>query len=375
MQGADQEVVGHHAQAAEDAGQNLFLVNGQGEGFANLDVVKRRDRRVHGHVEHLCAWHGGDLERTLCVDARQEVCGHAQQQVDTTGLELEEGRGILLDFTQGQVLDLGGPLVLREAAGPTVVVIAHQLGLLAHSEADQLERAAAHRCRHAELVAQRLVGLRRGDAHEAGGHVEQQTGVRALHLKAHGVVVDHDDLVDRLDHEGVLGALVLGYPPFDHLGVEGLAVMELDATAQFEGPAHAVRRGLPAFSQLTVEGLVGILHHHAVEDQVVGDVELGALDRVVGRCPSFAGIEHESGILGQCRAEGAQAANTGCGQCQMAQVAVERSHGFSWKGRAGVGAGGCHGVVISQENSGNPPGQAGPYPQRDSANQRQPALQ
>jgi hypothetical protein len=53
--------------------------------------------------------------------------------------------------------------------------------------------------------------------------------------------------------------------------------------------------------QLAVEGLVGVLHHHAVEDQVVGDVELGGLDRVVGGEAVLARVDHEHRVLGPGR--------------------------------------------------------------------------
>jgi hypothetical protein len=159
LQAADEEVAGHRAGATKQAGHDLFLVHRQRHGLAHLDVGEGLHRGVDGHVHHFGAWQEHQLQVFHGLDLGDEVAGHAEQRVHTAGLEFEEGGGVFVDLAQRQALDLGRPGVLGQYRGPAIVFIAHQHGLLADIEALQLEGAAAHGGRDAELVAQGLVGL------------------------------------------------------------------------------------------------------------------------------------------------------------------------------------------------------------------------
>ena len=90
-------------------------------------------------------------------------------------------------------------------------------------------------------------------------HVEQQDRVRPLGLDLDRVVVDLAQVLDRGEGERHLRArLGLALEGVDDVvGIEGVAIVELDALAELEGPGHAVVAALPLGRQIRLERQVG----------------------------------------------------------------------------------------------------------------------
>jgi hypothetical protein len=93
-------------------------------------------------------------------------------------------------------------------------------------------------------------------------HQEQEVRVELLVDHDHGVLVHDADALHRGERALVLvGALFAGGAlkrELDRVGIEGLAVLELDALAQLEGVGLEVGRDFPALGQQRRDAAVGV---------------------------------------------------------------------------------------------------------------------
>jgi hypothetical protein len=121
----------------------------------------------------------------------------------------------------------------------------------------ELVGAGAHRFGGVGVGALGLDHDGRGLAHQ-----EQEVRVELLVDHDHGVLVHDADALHRGERALVLvGALFAGGAlkrELDRVGIEGLAVLELDALAQLEGVGLEVGRDFPALGQQRRDAAVGV---------------------------------------------------------------------------------------------------------------------
>ena len=124
---------------------------------------------------------------------------------------------------------------------------------------------------------------------EPEGEVVQERRVGLVGDERDRVVVDHLDVLHRPERHAhvlplavaVVGVLLEDDPRegvVDRACVEGVAVVELDALAQLEGPGQPVVGNLPGLGQLGLD-VHGVL---AEDDQVLEHLDAG-LDRLAVR--------------------------------------------------------------------------------------------
>ena len=184
-----------------------------------------------------------------------------------------------------------------------VALEALQLGGTARIERDELEGAGAHGCL-LERVGGGVLGID-ADVREA----LVQRGVRLLHADPHGGRADHRHLIDRAE-AGRQEALEPDHPieaEFDILGVEGGAVVELDAGAQ--GQLEGLGVGVaPLGGQPRLQGVGQVLEvgvDQGIED-VLPDRAPGGQLRVVrvDDLDLLGDRGDELAALGGCRGRG-----------------------------------------------------------------------
>ena len=248
--------------AQQDRLDDGVAVHGHGQGLAHFLVFHDAALRVVAHGQGHGAVHA--LHGQLAVffqrvdHGQRDLVGH----VDAARLQFGGLCGGLCDEAVDQVVQLGraapvaGVALKREA----------DLGLVV----DELEGAGADRV--GAKVGAAFFGdvLGRNNHGAVAGQFGQQHGVGVLQQKVHGVGVDHHDFFDRVVVRllGALFALVTQQAverELDGLGVERLAVMELDPFAQREAQLGVVVQKLPLGRQAGHQFHIGGAHDQAVK--------------------------------------------------------------------------------------------------------------
>src|SRR5450759_2931804 len=195
---------------------------------------------------------GGDKLYTAGRDLVDDRGVDAIDHVDFLVVEREHAGRVVGDYAEDDVLGQG--------LGAPVRVIADQDDVLTLVPLHELVGTGADRGFHDGVVpGGKGLGAddRSGQAH---GQVRQERGVLLAHVDRHGVGVDHDDVLNRAEHEA--GVAHVGRDlrrklavdvELDGVGVEVGAVVELDALLQLERVAEAVGADLPRLSQARLD--------------------------------------------------------------------------------------------------------------------------
>jgi hypothetical protein len=234
------------------------------------------------------------------LEARHRVGRRRLDHVDRIRQERRGAAGILGRADQHQPVGLG------DALGIPVALVLHQLGALARHQAGELERAGARRLRRhlVPVLALLLPVGRTGDQEPQHLIGKERVDSLGLYLDRHVVdlLVTRDRGQARPDLRRL--ALVelrrvlvedLFEVPDNGVGVEGRAVVELDARPELEGPQRLVALvdrpfGGEAGDQLA--GPVGDIHLPG--DQRIVDGEAGELVGA-GAAIGLAGGERDIG--------------------------------------------------------------------------------
>ena len=193
---------------------------------------------VAGGLEHLDA--GRTLEQThgLQIGARHDV--------DLVGLQRAGARADVRDV---QGLD-------RVEVGPALLpVVGFAVGCGAHARVELLEHVAAGA--DTALPVHSATVLGRADDQMVVADQVREVGAAAGQLEHHRVLAVRLDVLDRGDDAlggrlGILAAVMVERGD-DVVGIERLAVVELHALAQLEGPGRGIGRSVPALGQLADE--------------------------------------------------------------------------------------------------------------------------
>ena len=275
---SDRVVVAGDAAAAQDLLDQLLPVEGVLQRLAHVVVVERRLVGVHRIGEVLVARHLEDLDVPVALQQVRRLEVDPVDHVDLTGY-------------QGGLAGVG--IVDRqhfhgiEVAAVRLVVVVEAAGIQTHAGLEVLADVAAG----ADPLSDRLVlHPRRVDQDVVVAQEVGEVGVAVFQRKGDRVVIVLLHVLNRGDDRlgrGLRGlADVVLQRLDDVVRAEGLAVVELDASLELEGPDRRVVRGLPAFRQLAGQAAVGPDLGQAVEDHAVG----GHLHEDVGVGPAVPAV-------------------------------------------------------------------------------------
>ncbi|MEJ2358966.1 MAG: hypothetical protein P8Y13_12950 [Deinococcales bacterium] len=247
-----------------------LLVDRVVHGLPHTLVVERLDLRVHGHVAHVDARLGADLELAVGLDGVHQLGWQVLDELRLTTLQHRHPGGRVGDEQEVEVLDLRG-------TAPVV-----RVGL----EHDLLPRGPAHELEGPRADGVLVDGLavlldgRRAD--DAAGRVREGVEHRAERLaqgELHLVLGEHvdalDDTVEAPAPELVGRVLDPVEVGLDRLGVERRAVLEGDALAEVEGEHRGLRVGRPGGRQLSHD-LAGLVEadESFVDGSLDGEVQI-----------------------------------------------------------------------------------------------------
>ena len=230
-----------HAVAVGCAFNDGLAVNRGSDGAAHAHIVKRLllvvDRQ-NGLGTRAADHH---LELGVGLELHHAARRDAWEGIDVTGQQGSHLRCRVADEAESHLLDL-------DASRIAVAVPLAQCDRRTFVPCRQLVRAGANRLGCIVLDALGLDDDGRGLTHQ-----EQEVRVQSGVQDNHGVVVNCCHARHAGEGAFVLVGALLGSGTlkrkFDGLGVEGFAVLELDALAQFEGVGLEVGRDFPAFCQ------------------------------------------------------------------------------------------------------------------------------
>ena len=236
---------------------------------ADAVVVEGLLVRQHGDGLERGALHLDDRHRGIPLERPDEGHRHLEDHLDVPARQGSDLRGGLGKVHLPQLVEIRLP-------GIPVVGVPHHAGAVARSVLGDPERPGSRGLRR-ELVR----AVRGHDAAERRAQRQRQVGVRRAQAEPDRPRVDRLDLLDRPQHRtarrrglGVQDAL---HAEHDVLGGQGLAVMELDARTQGEGPGAALVVSGPAGGQLRL-GLKLLVDADEVVEHVLHDHVLVALD-------------------------------------------------------------------------------------------------
>ena len=332
------DVSSRGAGAREDGVADGLTVDGQGDGLAQVHILKQRIGVVDGEVvdgglvaqQHLLARGDGVavVRQAIGVLGGGDLCSGNVAEVIVAGLELLIGSlHVLLDVElDGGDLRLVAVVVLETLEVDVLAVhplAVHHEGAIAHRSGEVgveiLQSHGGHRgqggvARHigevgiggGELDHEGLV-IGRGDAREDVGLAGSQC-VIAVH---HGDVVGHGRGAVSVG----LGIHQTGPATYERLGIHGVAVVELAALLEGEGELGAVVIGSPRLSGGGYElALLVIEVGKAVKHLIANLSALGLLAVVGVDGHGVVDVDLGSSALSACLGGGAVILLAG-GQC------------------------------------------------------------
>jgi len=258
-------------------------VRGEADRLANPQVVERRLPDVHDELET-----GARLEaHQQLVAGLVAVVGHELRwevldHVRFAGRDDPTAHRVLGDEAHRDALEIRGPGALLDAGAPVVLVPTLEGDVAVRHPLDELERPGAD-----EVVvelARRVRGERRGRPDRDSDHRVEEVDPGPVVAEAQRVGVDDLHRHDRAEFVGRLGAGRLGrLDPLEvvlqRLGVEALAILEVDVVAEVEGPGAPLVLDVPAGGQEGLDGAgLGVGESDEVRRQRVD--EPGGLERI-----------------------------------------------------------------------------------------------
>ena len=236
--------------------------------LAHLDVVEGRLAHVDRHVEDARRGDRLDHELVVLLQLGDAHVGDRRDQVDLAGLESGDPRGVLENRPHDDRLHL------RRAAPVILIRLEHQPLVL--RPRDQLERAGPVRLDGDRFLARGVGVFRREHQPEQLAQAHRQEEVGRPGGDVHGEGVHDLGAGDRAEL-GADGGLRFGIRgsvegELDRVGVEVVAVVELDAFAQRELPGGRVQP-FPGLGEGGHQVALDVAGRQAVVD--VGDEDLG----------------------------------------------------------------------------------------------------